>query len=301
MPSSAPQSTYPETGFDSSVATVPPTLEALCQLAAKLPCSPVLLPRLVAAIRNDRTSLSDLEDLIRLDPAMAAEALRTANSAAYGSGVPLDDIGQALMRLGLHEIFRLASLTSLRRWEQFHEDRLPWRTSAFSRHSYAFAKAAEFLAQRFTSEVDPMVAYSAGLVANIGKLATGYVCAAHYPQIRQLAVSMPLAEAERHLLGYSSDEVGLELLRSWRFSPMLTSMLRHRETPTQAPGDELPLMAVLHAAQHVACVVTPETDAIFGMAEPDREFLELHGMTQQVIELAADEVRKSSVKCFPAQ
>lgn len=301
-PSRAPRFQYDtEKHFPRFLIPEPPTLEQICQQAVKLPCSPVLLPRLIAAIRNDRTSLTDLEALIRLDSAMAAGALRIANSAMYGNGTPVADISQALLRLGLHEIFRLATLTSLRRWEQFHEGSLPWSAEAFSRHSYSFAKAAEFLAEKFTAEVDPLVAYSAGLVANIGKLATGYVCAPHFPEISLQAKTIPWLDAERSVLGYSSEDVGYSLLKSWRFSPLLISVLTYRHKPTEAPPEELAFVAVLHAAEAVASAVAPEAGGGFGSGEPKWSFINNYGMSEQVLDLAAADVRRASTRCFTSR
>ena len=64
----------------------PPTLDWVCNEALRLPCSPTLLPRLIATLQQEDSTATEIEQLIRLDSALAVATLRLANSAALGVG-----------------------------------------------------------------------------------------------------------------------------------------------------------------------------------------------------------------------
>lgn len=49
-----------------------PTLDAVCRAALQLPCSPSLLPRLTEVLRSPDADVSDMAQLIQLDPWLPA-------------------------------------------------------------------------------------------------------------------------------------------------------------------------------------------------------------------------------------
>ena len=63
-----------------------PRIEDVCEKAARLPCSPVLLPRLSRALASEGTTADELEAIIVVDPALASATLRLANSAFFKAG-----------------------------------------------------------------------------------------------------------------------------------------------------------------------------------------------------------------------
>ena len=88
-----------------------PKLEEVCDKAARLPCSPVLLPRLTKALANEGTTAEELEEIILVDPSLASATLRLANSAFFRSGAECETVSEAILRLGFREIYRLAVTT----------------------------------------------------------------------------------------------------------------------------------------------------------------------------------------------
>src|SRR5262245_6763190 len=120
----------------------PPTLAEVCTQALRLPCSPTLLPRLIAALQKEDSTASEIEALIRLASALAVATLRLANSAALSGGREVDSLEQAIIRLGQKEIFRLAALALVNRWESTHGEALGWEPGDFCRRALCTALAA---------------------------------------------------------------------------------------------------------------------------------------------------------------
>lgn len=249
----------------------PPSLDEVCTLALRLPCSPVLLPRLIAALQQDDSTAADIGQVILLDSALAAATLRLANSAALGGAHVVESVEEAIVRLGSREIYRLAALALVNRWEAGQGAALVGEPGDFSRHSLCTAVAAELLAE-MTERIDPQAAYTAGLICGVGKLALAHACGTFFPAIRELCTEqrMTRADAERAVLGYDQAEAGTRLLRAWRFPPSLVQAIQFQARPEAGPAAAQPLLAHLHAAQYMATALGP------GVAE-EGFFIALHG------------------------
>lgn len=237
--------------------SVLPTFAEVCDKATRLPCSPSLLPRLVAVLDKEDASIDDLESVICVDPALASSTLRLANSAYFAAGSSqVENLSEALMRLGQREVYRLAALSLASRWMSLKADGYRWEAGDFCRLSLVEAVAAEYLAEQ-TGRVDPKVAYTAGLVHEIGKLAVAYGCVAQFSDIRkiQAAQSIPWLNAEKLVLGFNHAEVGAELLKRWKFPASLIAVGTFNPPHATDPAEFLPLLTHVHAAKYLAVTI----------------------------------------------
>ena len=80
----------------------------------ELPTFPIVATRLVDLLEKPGANLREVEALVKQDPAIAAELLRTANSALYGGGAPVESVGQATLRLGFRETAQVAMTAACR-------------------------------------------------------------------------------------------------------------------------------------------------------------------------------------------
>jgi HD-like signal output (HDOD) protein len=236
--------------FPTSALSRPPAIEQVCARALKLPCSPALLPRLEALLVSPDSSADEIADLIKVDSALAASTLRLANSAYFASGGTAATITEAVMRLGHGELYRLAALALVSRWESCSTRGQP---GDFCRHALYTAIAAEVMAET-TERGDPQAAYTAGLMCALGKLAVAHACAAFFPAIRTHCMTRggTWSQAEREVLGFTHGEVCARLLKAWRFPEDLAIAIEYCDRPTEGPAGAFPLLAQLHAAKYVA-------------------------------------------------
>jgi len=267
----------------AKVSGKPPTMAEVCERALRLPCSPAILPRLTAVLSDGESSCDDIADIIKLDAALAASTLRLANSAYFSAGGPAETVTDAVVRLGARELYRLAALALVSRWEAGSSTR--GDPGDFCRHALCTALAAEALAE--TSErVDPQIAYTAGLVCDLGKLALAHACAAFFPAIRRHCAThhTSWSQAEFAILGYTNAEVGGRLLGAWSFPPALAIVTQYCERMSEAPESALPLLAHLHAGKYIATSFGPgvaEDGFLFGL---DTEFLAEWGFTPELLQ-----------------
>ena len=259
-----------------------PSIELVCERALRLPCSPAMLPRLINVLVAPDSSADEVADLIKVDSALAASTLRLANSAFFSSGGKADSVTDAVIRLGQRELYRLAALALVGRWESGAGGR--GEPGDFCRHALCTALAAEVLAE--TSErIDPQAAYTAGLVCDLGKLAIAHACTPFFPAIRAhcSAHGGTWSDAERAVLGYTHAEVGARLLRAWSFPDQLIAAAEFCERPTEAPAEALALLAHLHAAKYVATSFGPGVAEDGFLFELNTPFLLEWGFTPELL------------------
>jgi HD-like signal output (HDOD) protein len=264
----------------------PPTLDEVGAQALSLPCAPTLLPRLVAALQKDEGTADEIESIIRLDTALTAATLRLANSAFY-SGTSVDTVAEAIMRLGQREIYRLAALALVCRWDGGQMRALRWEPGDFSRHTLCTALAAEALAEA-TGRLEPQSAYTAGLVCDMGKLALAHSCADLYGAVRARCegTSCTWSEAEKAVFGYTHAEAGAKLLQTWRFPELLVQAVRFQDEPESAPVGAHILLGHLSAARYLAASMGPGVGEDAYRVTVHGTFLQAQGFTSEILEAA---------------
>ncbi len=266
----------------------PPSLEFVCEQALRLPSAPSLMPRLIAVLQDSSSGADDIEKIIQLDPALTASTLRLANSAFFGAGHAVETVSEAVVRLGQREIYRLATLALVNRWETgTGKSAYGGDPGDFCRHALCTALAAEILAEK-TGRADPQLAYTAGLVCDMGKLAVAHSCGAFFAEIRsrQSTTGSAWLQAERDVLGYDHAQVGSELLRSWHFPSNLVAAAEFCHRPAEGPADARPLLAILHAAKVVATSFGPGVADDGFLFEAREALLAEFGLTSEVLEAA---------------
>ncbi len=112
---------------------------------------------------------------------------------------------------------------------------LRWSPGDFSRHALCTAIAAEVLAGT-TERLDPQVAYTAGLVCDLGKLTLAHNCHEFYPAVRTCVEQTQCTweQAERNVLGYHHADAGVRLLKAWTFPTLFIQAVEHQFQPATA-------------------------------------------------------------------
>lgn len=261
----------------------PPPIAEVCERALRLPCSPALLPRLIKILAEVNSSADEIAQVIMLDAALAASTLRLANSAFFNNSTPAETVADAVMRLGQRELYRLAALALVNRWETGVGGQ--GDPGDFCRHALCTALAAEVLAES-TERVDPQTAYTAGLVCDLGKLAIAHACAPFFPLLRAHCAQRKASwsQAEKDVLGYTHGEVSAHLLRAWQFPAILVDAAEFCQRPALAPKESLPLLAHLHAAKFVAISFGPGVVEDGFLFELNSSFLEEWGFSSELLQ-----------------
>jgi putative nucleotidyltransferase with HDIG domain len=278
--------------------SIAPTFTEVCEKATRLPCSPALLPRLITVLEKEDSSIDELEAVIRIDTVLASSTLRLANSAYFAAGSSqVENLSEAIMRLGQREVYRLAALSLASRWMTQKIDGYRWEAGDFCRLSLMVAVAAEYLAEK-SGRVDSKTAYTAGLVHEVGKLAVAYACGESFADIRayQTSSGCTWLNAEKQVLGYNHAEIGAELLKRWKFPASFVAVGTFNPPTASAPAEVLPLLVHVHAAKYIAVTIGVGVAEDGFLYELNAPLLMEWGFSPNVLEAAIPEVMTRASK-----
>jgi putative nucleotidyltransferase with HDIG domain len=232
---------------------LPESAEQMISSAPELEALPVVAQRLMAMVRDDRTTVDTIANLLGTDQALAAAVLRYANSARAMPNRRIGSLREAVIRIGLGAL----SDVLLRACAGPLLDRglppyaLPRRVAW--RHAATASVASEALAKLLRT-AGGEGAGVAGLLHDVGKM----VLTSVVPEAAAEAVSiarsrhLPVWQAEELVLGFHHGTVGGALLRSWGLpEPIVDAVAFHHQHELTSN----PLATVVYLADAAAHAV----------------------------------------------
>jgi HD-like signal output (HDOD) protein len=171
--------------------------------------SPVVV-RLMSVLSDERVSFKEVARLIALDPVLAGEVLRLANSGLYGRRFEICSILQAIAMLGSATLGEIAVTAAL--WRG-----LTHRTAPFVRDWWRHCVAAALVARQSGKGPDVDSAYTAALLHGVGQLALFEEAPRDYPNLVERAYEgkLDLLEVERGAFGVDHASLAGRVLESW--------------------------------------------------------------------------------------
>jgi len=237
-----------------------PTVVHLVELAigrlealATLPC--VAAQALHRLFQSQPVS-SRLADIIESDPASAVKVL----SLIAQQGANFDDenfsIRAAIERLPMPAVRE--ALLSVKIYPPFGQDvRKTVFRKQFLRHCLAVACCARGVTELLYAEVDPQMAYYAGLLHDIGVIAVDQAMPRGFTGIVEQAKleKAPLCSIEQKHLGVDHTIIGKRLAQKWRMPEQITLAiwLHHSDTATISQSmPEAKIAQVVRLADSIA-------------------------------------------------
>lgn len=202
-------------------------------------CSSIFtLPEIYVLVRdvvdNPESSMDDLANAIKIDPAISARLLKVVNSPLYGFPKQIDSISRAVNMIGMQSVSDLVAATTIGRTFAGMTAGLMdlpafWKKSVLcALMAGKIAKASGIMeSERFFIE---------GLLRDIGHL----VLYQTVPQRAQSALvesgylGARLAEVEQSNIGCDFAEVGAELIRFWGMPTPIEQAIRYQLHPDEA-------------------------------------------------------------------
>jgi len=227
----------------------------------KLPPPSPVLSALLSRVEDPRHTLRDLTDVIRVDPALTAAVLQLSNSVFYArAGHEFATIDDAVLRIGETDLVRVV-VGRLSGWvSRGDTDGYGLARELLWRRGLMVAVAADELARRTAQPSG--IAFTAGLLIDIGKIALGASLGDHADEVRERMSTTDddFATIERAVLGDDHADVGARLAAQWRFPDTIVQAIRYHHRPTAAPR-----LTGLVALVHVADIVAMQCGAPVGM------------------------------------
>lgn len=201
-------------------------------LVRNLPAFSPVAVKLMMLVADEDVSFKEVAKLFSLDPVLAGQILRLANSGLYGRGVAIQSVLQAVAMLGLKSITRIAVTAALT--NGLPRPITPWLRSWW-RHSIAAALIAD---KAGLGSLNADYGYTAGLLHAIGRLALFRHAPDEYPALSdpsQTSVTDAF-QKERDRFGVDRAELSRQILAHWGLPVSLqTAICGHHLSNTSDP------------------------------------------------------------------
>ena len=219
-----------------------------------VPALPPIANRLLDLKNRPDASVTELAEVVQLDPFLAAQVIRYARSSLYAYRGKIDSIEDAISRvLGFDLVINMALGAGLGRSFN-HRETGPLNTGAFWKHAVYCAALSQKLLQLYANRnqtVSRGMIYLCGLLHNFGFLIMGMLFKDEFKLLNQLIkvnTSRPLIEQERTVLGNRQDEnepvmnhteIGKWIMQNWNMpEELITVVANHHVQDYQGQFQE---------------------------------------------------------------
>jgi putative nucleotidyltransferase with HDIG domain len=200
---------------------------------------PQILLKIIRMIQDDDYGMFDLAKVVRQEQVITAKVLKLCNSVFFRQffqkKVTLDSIDRALVVLGENELLQLALLALM-------IDFFPGKKGGYSlckgglfNHAVGTAMICEKLAA-ITGLVSPDIAYTGGLLHDIGKVVLDQYVSLAYPFFyRKIQIGgESLINVENNVFGTTHAEIGGLLAERWSLPEQIEEVIKYHHSPEKA-------------------------------------------------------------------
>lgn len=243
-----------DTGYSATQHLRQALQERIDQQALELPVLPDVANQVLMLAQEETANAARLAGLIHRDQALAGHLLRIANSPAYLPRIRIVSLQQAVARLGLKTIARIA-LAVVVKGELFRVEGHEQIVRQLWLHAAASGAWAQEIARTLRHNVE--TAFLSGLLHEIGKPATLHA-------IAELESASGIKAGNEHCLALMDEfhaRVGELLARKWNLPPPVVESIRCYRDYTAADAFRREALMV-HCADHFATVLQADDDAV---------------------------------------
>jgi len=190
-----------------------------------MPAMPNIIVKALNVIKDDRSGVNDLVQLISCDQALTTQVLKIVNSAYYGFAQQITSMSKALPLLGMAQIKNLILAVAMKSMITTKGGKDLWK------HSIKTAVACEVLAGKLQL-MDSGDAFVIGFLHDIGKMIINLKNNKTYTKVQELtAKGINIIEAEKFLLGCDHSDVGALLAKKWELPVVLINCVKYHHAP----------------------------------------------------------------------
>jgi HD-like signal output (HDOD) protein len=251
-----------------------------------LPSLPDVAQHIQQAFANDEVTAETISAVIQSDPVITAKMIMVANSPLYGGRTSIENLQQAVVRLGLENTRKLVMTYVVKELFDSKNSEMKSHMHAAWKHSQHVASLCRLLAERLQG-FDVEQAQLAGLVHGIGEVAI-----LQYAQQNETLRDNPekLLEVVKSL----RPQITGMMLSQWNFNSEFVTVGKECEEWFRNPTDQADLCDLVLIAQYHALIGTPQQKSLPPIAALPA-FAKL-GMGDLAIEHIIEFMKKSNDK-----
>ncbi len=234
-------------------------LDSLIEKANDLTPLPVSVSRLASLVAREDCDLREIIEVVSLDQALTIKLLRSSNSAASATRIPITTVNSAVTRLGTAIILSIATGAAVRKRMDQSIPEYGLSEGEFWSHSVAAALAAEVLSAYSTLKVPPE-SFTAALLHDVGKLVISRFLTPEILGLLKVATEqaeVDKLQAETEILTVHHGELGGLIAQHWKLPESIVKGITHHHTPEEWDS---PISSVVYMANVVAKMVEREIE-----------------------------------------
>jgi len=253
----------------------------------RMPSLPTTVAKILEICNDPKTSPTDLNKLISLDPVLMGKVMKLINSAYYSLFQKVTSLVRAIIMLGINTVKNLALstavLANISSKDSFHALDM----EGFWKHSICVGSTAKLIAKKRKINAKYLEEYFiAGLFHDIGKVPLNNKLAKDYIEALAEADKMrlPLYFAEQHFWSLDHSEVGMLIIENWKLSKDIADVVSYHHDLTDYQGEYQDILYTVAVANYFANTSElgfagdryPEkiSDEVFTYLEIDWSYLE---------------------------
>jgi diguanylate cyclase (GGDEF)-like protein len=229
-------------------------IERLIKEQIHLPSPPAIAVKILNTVRDEKSSMADLERIISADPALTSKMLRIANSAFYSLPNEVSNISRALSILGTNVIKNIALSFVISGDLRGTSDSI-FDFDYFWRRAVTAAVAAELVMGLVAKKDDDI--FVTGLLQDIGVLILYRAKGREYNgALKQCIVNggTGLTQTERQMYRFDHQQLGHVLLESWDIPQSITMPVCYHHQPELAPKEYQQTASILNMANLLSAI-----------------------------------------------
>jgi putative nucleotidyltransferase with HDIG domain len=237
----------------SSPSTRRAQIRMLLQNYEAIPTVPSMVKTITALTADVNCSLAALEAAIKIDQSCVARLLQVANSAFYGAGAnrTVTSVRRAILMFGFNAVQNIT--LRLTAFDCFHTENTAEIATvhAIRLHSVTVATLAQHIVQTCPRDLDPELAYCAGLLHDLGRVVLLHLFPQEYHQLLAQCADDPepdISKVEFDTFAVTHAVAGQWLGEHWHFPPSILQVIATHHS-TQATN---PLVATVMLANTLA-------------------------------------------------
>lgn len=213
-----------------------------------MPSLPTTVAKVMEICNNPKTSPTDLDRVISLDPVLMGKVLKLINSAYYGFQNQVTSLVRAIIMLGVNTVKNLALNTAVLDKLSDKSGFRALNMEGFWRHSLCTGVVAKLIARKRGVDAQHLDEYfAAGLLHDIGKVPLNNILSNEYIRAMSLAdrERIALYLAEKRTIDMDHAEAGSMIADAWHLDgPIADSIKYHHSLDVYEGPNEIIVMAV---------------------------------------------------------
>ncbi|MGD9158019.1 MAG: HDOD domain-containing protein [Desulfobacteraceae bacterium] len=225
-----------------------PDLIQLQDAITRVHSIPQIVFKILRMVRENKCSLKDIADEVKQDQVISAKLLKLCNSAFFNKKIQADSIDRVLVMLGEKQLLQVVMSAAFEDFFTSNRKGYSLCKGGLYNHAIGTAMISEKLAQ-MTQCVQTDIAYTAGLLHDIGKVALDQHMGRAYPFFyrRTQIDNEKLFLAEKDTFGITHDDVGAMLAEKWSLPDSLIDSIKNHHNPDNAASDKV-LVSIVYLA-----------------------------------------------------